>query len=150
MTALATAMACRCPPDSSATVWRTERIVVTESEVNVSMPRYVVDKLQMALNDRTKPLKGSKVLVLGLAYKKDVDDPRESPSFKLMELLQQRGAELSYNDPHIETLPAMRHYDVPHLSSEALTPEFLASQDCVVVATDHSAYDWNFIAGTPS
>ena len=93
----------------------------------------------------SKPVRGSKVAILGVAYKKDVDDPRESPSFKLMELLQARGAVLSYNDPHIPTLPSMRHYEVPRLASEVLTPEYLATQDCVLIATDHSAYDWEFV-----
>ena len=80
-----------------------------------------------------------------MAYKKDVDDPRESPSFKLMELLQAGGAVVSYNDPHIPVLPAMRHFHVPRLASETMTPEYLASLDCVLIATDHSAYDYDFI-----
>ncbi|MGE0757783.1 MAG: UDP binding domain-containing protein, partial [Pirellulaceae bacterium] len=75
----------------------------------------------------------------------DVDDPRESPSFKLMELLLARGAQLSYNDPHIPALPSMRHFHVPAMTSEQLTPEYLSAQDCVLIATDHSAYDWEFI-----
>jgi len=83
--------------------------------------------------------------LLGVAYKKDVDDPRESPSFVLMELLLAGGAALSYNDPHIPKLPAMRHYHVPDLTSQPLTPAFLSSQDCVVIATDHSAYDYSMI-----
>src|SRR6185503_8900499 len=91
-------------------------------------------------------VRGSKIAILGLAYKKDVDDPRESPSFKLMELLQERGAIISYNDPHIPHLPAMRNFHVPELSSQPLTPEYLRSQDCVLIATDHSSYDWRFIA----
>ena len=87
----------------------------------------------------------SYIAILGVAYKKDVDDPRESPSFKLLELLQARGANLSYNDPHIPTLPSMLHFTVPDLTSEELTSEYLSSQDCVVIATDHSSYDWDFI-----
>ncbi|MDX1927770.1 MAG: UDP binding domain-containing protein, partial [Pirellulaceae bacterium] len=83
-----------------------------------------------------------KICVLGVAYKKDVDDPRESPSFKLMELLQARGAILSYSDPHIPSLPAMRHYDVPDLDSQELTPAFLASLDCALIATDHTGFDY--------
>ena len=71
--------------------------------------------------------------------------PRESPSFKLMDLLLERGADLSYNDPHIPTLPKMRHHDVPDISSSELTSEFLAAQDCVLISTDHSAYDFDFI-----
>jgi UDP-N-acetyl-D-glucosamine dehydrogenase len=80
-----------------------------------------------------------------MAYKKDVDDPRESPSFVLMEMLLARGADLTYNDPHIPQLPRMRHHDVPDLSSQELTPAFLAAQDCVLIATDHTAYDYDFI-----
>jgi UDP-N-acetyl-D-glucosamine dehydrogenase len=121
------------------------RFIELAGEINTSMPRYVVDRLAEALNQVGKPVRGSRVGILGVAYKKDVDDPRESPSFKLMELLQERGAILSYNDPHIETLPDMRHYDVPRLASEPLTANFLSALDCVLIATDHSAYDWDFI-----
>jgi len=122
------------------------RFIELAGEINASMPYHVVEKVAQALNDMGKPIRGSKIGVLGVAYKKDVDDPRESPSFKLMELLQERGAVLSYNDPHIPVLPSMRHYDVPRLASESLTAEYLASQDCILIATDHSAYDWNFVA----
>ncbi len=80
-----------------------------------------------------------------MAYKKDVDDPRESPSFELMELLLAGGADLSYNDPHVPRLPPMRHHHLPAMESQQLTPEFLAAQDCVLIATDHSAYDYDFI-----
>jgi UDP-N-acetyl-D-glucosamine dehydrogenase len=121
------------------------RFIELAGEVNTQMPHYVVSKTADALNAVGKPVRGSKIAILGVAYKKDVDDPRESPSFKVMELLQERGAVLSYNDPHVPVLPTMRHYDVPRLASEPLTPEYLASQDCVVIATDHSAYDWDFI-----
>ena len=80
-----------------------------------------------------------------MAYKRDVDDPRESPSFRLMELLATRGAKLSYSDPHIPCLPRMRHYDVPEMTSRELTPEFLAEQDCVLIVTDHTAFDYDLI-----
>ena len=80
-----------------------------------------------------------------MAYKKDVDDPRESPSFKLMELLEERGAEISYVDPHIPRLPKMRHFDVPDLCSQEPTPEYISSLDCVLIATNHSAFDWKEI-----
>ncbi|MCP4479551.1 MAG: nucleotide sugar dehydrogenase, partial [Planctomycetaceae bacterium] len=112
---------------------------------NTSMPLYVVHRLAEALNQAGKPIKGSRIGIFGVAYKKDVDDPRESPSFKLMELLAERGAELSYCDPHIPTLPKMRHFDVPELSSQEPTPEYLASLDCLLIATDHSSFDWNEI-----
>jgi UDP-N-acetyl-D-glucosamine dehydrogenase len=82
---------------------------------------------------------------LGVAYKRDVDDPRESPSFELMELLGNRGAVLTYNDPHVPVLPEMRHYDFPPMESVDLSPEFLSQQDCVLIATDHSAYDYESI-----
>lgn len=121
------------------------RFIELAGEINTSMPQYVIEKLAEALNDAGKPVRGSRVCVLGVAYKKDVDDPRESPSFKLMELLQARGAVLSYNDPHVPVLPSMRHYRTPRLHSEPLTAEYLASQDCVLIATDHSAYDWEMI-----
>jgi UDP-N-acetyl-D-glucosamine dehydrogenase len=122
------------------------RFIELAGEINTAMPKYVVTRTMEALNHAGKPLRGSRIGVLGVAYKKDVDDPRESPSFKLMELLQKGGAVLSYNDPHIPTLPSMRHYDVPRLASEPLTPDYLSSLDCVLIATDHSAYDWEMIA----
>jgi UDP-N-acetyl-D-glucosamine dehydrogenase len=81
-----------------------------------------------------------------MAYKKDVDDPRESPGFELMDLLLKKGAAVSYNDPHIAALPRMRHYPHLRMSSQPLTPEFLAAQDCLLIATDHSAYDYAMIA----
>lgn len=121
------------------------RFIELAGEINTSMPRFVVGRVAESLNSQCKPIRGSKVGVLGVAYKKDVDDPRESPSFKLMEMLQAAGAIVSYNDPHIETLPEMRHYDVPNLTSEPLTAEYLSSQDCILIATDHSVYDWEFI-----
>ena len=121
------------------------RFIELAGEVNSRMPEYVISRVAEFLNDAGKPIRGSKICLLGMAYKKDVDDPRESPSFVLMDLLRQRGAELSYNDPHIPKLPRMRHHDVPDLSSVELTPELLASQDCVLIATDHTAYDYDFI-----
>jgi UDP-N-acetyl-D-glucosamine dehydrogenase len=121
------------------------RFIELAGEINTSMPKYVIGRTMEALNSVGKPMRGSQVGVLGVAYKKDVDDPRESPSFKLMELLQASGAIVSYNDPHIPVLPAMRHFKVPRLASETLTPQYLASLDCVLIATDHSAYDYDFI-----
>jgi UDP-N-acetyl-D-glucosamine dehydrogenase len=110
------------------------------------MPAYVVRRVGDALNDRGKPVKGSKVAVLGVAYKRDVDDCRESPGLELMELLTDKGAEVSYHDPHISKLPTLRHH--PELTGRASRPlsrEYLAEQDCVLVATDHSAFDWPWI-----
>jgi UDP-N-acetyl-D-glucosamine dehydrogenase len=105
----------------------------------------VITRLAEALNDAGKPIKGSHICILGMAYKKDVDDPRESPSFVLLEMLLSRGAIVTYNDPHIPKLPPMRHHDVPDMSSTDLTSKFLAAQDCVLIATDHSAYDYDFV-----
>jgi UDP-N-acetyl-D-glucosamine dehydrogenase len=122
------------------------RFIELAGEINTSMPAYVVGKVADALNDDGKPVKGSKIAILGMAYKKDVDDPRESPGFELMDLLLQKGAVVTYNDPHIPTLPAMRHYPHLRMASQELTPDYLRSQDCVLVATDHSAYDWSWIA----
>lgn len=123
----------------------TTRFIELAGEINTSMPKHVVQRVIEALNEHRKPLNGSKVLVLGVAYKKDVDDPRESPSFTLMELLLAGGAQLSYNDPHIPQLPEMRHHHVPDMTSVELTPETLAEYDCVLIATDHSAYDYDEI-----
>ena len=126
------------------------RFIELAGEVNTSMPAYVVQSVAEALNEAEKPVRGSRVAILGVAYKRDIDDPRESPSFKLIELLMKRGAVLSYNDPHIPVLPSMRHYEVPRLTSQPLTAEYLAAQDCVLIATDHSAYDWDFVASHAS
>ena len=121
------------------------RFIELAGEINRSMPEYVVSRVALALNRDSKPIRGSRIGILGVAYKKDVDDPRESPSFRIMELLSEAGAELTYNDPFIPQLPQMRHYDVESLQSEALTPDYLRSQDLVLIATDHSQYDWEFI-----
>ena len=121
------------------------KFIELAGEVNSRMPEYVIGRLAEFLNEVGKPIKGSKICMLGVAYKKDVDDPRESPSFVLMELLLARGADLTYNDPHVPHLPKMRHHDLPEMSSQELTPEFLAQQDCLLIATDHSSYDYNFI-----
>jgi len=120
------------------------RFIELAGEVNTNMPLWVVQKVMDALNEHSKSMKGSKILVLGAAYKKDIDDPRESPSFKLMEILLDRGAEVDYNDPLIPELPSMRMYDI-HRKSVDLTPDNLKRYDCVLISTDHSAYDWQFI-----
>src|SRR5205823_6971293 len=123
------------------------RFIELAGEVNRDMPAYVVAKVADALNTAGKPVRGSKVAVLGVAYKKDVDDPRESPGFELMDLLLKKGALVSYNDPHIAELPPMRHYPHLRMTSKQLTPDYLRSQDCVLIATDHSAYDWPWVVG---
>jgi UDP-N-acetyl-D-glucosamine dehydrogenase len=123
----------------------TTRFIELAGEINTSMPTYVVSRVADALNDRGLAVKGSKVLLLGMAYKKDVDDPRESPGFELMELLLEKGAEVEYSDPHIPSLPSMRRY--PHLKrdSRPLSSEYLGSRDCVLIVTDHSSFDWPWI-----
>jgi UDP-N-acetyl-D-glucosamine dehydrogenase len=121
------------------------RFIELAGEINTAMPQYVVGRVAEALNEHGKPLKGSSICVLGIAYKKDVDDPRESPAFPILELLERRGACVSYNDPHVPALPHMRHHHL-QLDSQPLTETFLAEQDCVVVVTDHSAYDFAWIA----
>jgi UDP-N-acetyl-D-glucosamine dehydrogenase len=120
------------------------RFIELAGEVNTAMPNYVIARIAEALNEEGRPVKGSRVLVLGVAYKKDVDDPRESPAFTILELLQRRGAVVSYNDPHVPTLPAMRHHTV-RLDSVPLTEQTLAEHDCVVIVTDHSAYDYEWL-----
>jgi UDP-N-acetyl-D-glucosamine dehydrogenase len=123
----------------------TTRFIELAGEINTRMPQYVIQRLSEALNDACKPVRGSKICILGVAYKRNIDDPRESPSFALMELLLARGAEISYNDPHVPRLPKMRQHELPDLKSQPLDPEFLADQDCVLISTDHSAYDYPFI-----
>lgn len=121
------------------------RFIELAGEINTAMPYNVVDAVGSALNEREKSLKGSKILLLGVAYKKDVDDLRESPSLKLLELLTERGAKLDYNDPYFSALFKMRHYDFTDKRSVELTPERLGTYDCVLIATDHSSYDYESI-----
>jgi len=121
------------------------RFIELAGEINTAMPYHVVDALVAALNAHEKSVKGSKILVLGVAYKKDVDDLRESPSLKLLELLSVRGAKLDYNDPYFPALFKMRHYDFSHMKSVELSPQNLATYDCVLIATDHTQYDYEAI-----
>jgi UDP-N-acetyl-D-glucosamine dehydrogenase len=120
------------------------RFIELAGEINTRMPYYVVQKTIEALGTRGKSIRGARVLILGLAYKKDVDDVRESPSLKLMELFKEVGAEVDYNDPYIPAPPRLRKYKLDR-GSVALTPENLGAYCCVVVATDHSQYDPDFI-----
>ena len=123
------------------------RFIELAGEVNVTMPAYVIEKLQLALNDHGKPVKNSKVLVLGLAYKKDIDDPRESPAFELIDQLLKLGADISYHDPFIPTAPRMRSWpNLPVLHSVVLDAETLEGVDAVLIATDHSVIDYSFVA----
>ena len=107
----------------------------------------MVAKTADALNDRGKPLRGSRVLVLGIAYKKNIDDPRESPALELMARIHAKGAAVSYSDPHIPAAPPMRQYDFAGqgLRSVELTPDTLAAADAVVLATDHDRFDYEAI-----
>jgi UDP-N-acetyl-D-glucosamine dehydrogenase len=122
------------------------RFIELAGEINADMPYFVVERVAAALNGSGKPLKGSQILVLGVAYKKDVDDNRESPGMKIIDILQQRGARVIYNDPHIPRCAGMRRYPHLDLQSEPLTPELLKRVDCVLLVTDHSAYDYTWIA----
>jgi len=125
------------------------RFIELSGEINTSMPYYVIDKVVHALNERGKSIRSSRILVLGLAYKKDVDDTRESPSLKLIDLLMQRGASVDYNDPHVPRTVKTRKYDL-RMESVPLTEENLRKYDCVLVATDHSDYDYDFIVRNSS
>ena len=120
------------------------RFIELAGEINVAMPEWVVNKVMYALNWRKKSVKGAKILVLGLAYKPDIDDVRESPSLELIELLQYRGAKVDYNDPFIPQTHKMREHDL-QMKSKKLTPKMLAGYDAVLISTNHSAYDYQFI-----
>lgn len=121
------------------------RFIELAGEVNRAMPAYVVNKLVNALNEQRKALKGSKILVLGIAYKPNVDDMRESPAVVIMEELRALGAHVSYSDPHVPVFPEMRehHFD---LASVPVTAATLPDYDCVLLATDHKAFDYDLIA----
>jgi len=120
------------------------RFIELAGEINTNMPYYVVMKTMEALNERKKSLKGSKVLVLGLAYKKDIDDVRESPSLELIELLRDKGAQVDYNDPYIPKTHKQRKYNLG-MRSKGLTAAMLRKYDLVLIATDHSSYDYEWI-----
>lgn len=120
------------------------RFIELAGEINTGMPEYVINRLMLALNDRAKPLRGARLLVLGLAYKKDVDDCRESPALRLIELLHANGAQVDYNDPYVPQAPRMRKYRLEMRSVE-LTAESLRGYDAILIVTDHSAYDYSFI-----
>jgi len=122
------------------------KFIELAGEVNVRMPEYVVGKLQAALNDCGRAVKGAKVLVLGLAYKKDIDDPRESPAFEVMHELLKLGADVSYHDPFVPVAPKMRSWpNLPAMTSRPLTPEVLSSADVALLITDHSIVDYDLV-----
>ena len=117
------------------------RFIELAGEINHYMPQWVVGKIADALNERGKAIKGSKILVLGLAYKKNIDDTRESPAVEIMELLRDKGAHIDYSDPHVPVFPRKRDYHFD-LHSVTLTGDSIASYDCVVLATDHDSFDY--------
>jgi UDP-N-acetyl-D-glucosamine dehydrogenase len=118
------------------------RFIELAGEINIAMPYHVIASVVTALNQRKKALNGSKVLVLGLAYKRDIDDLRESPSLTIIELLQREGAQVSYNDPYFPTVGRGRKYDL-HMTCVPL--DNLKQYDCVLIVTDHSDYDYRRI-----
>ena len=117
------------------------RMIELAGEINSEMPHYVVDKVQDALNQRTKPIRGSRILILGMAYKRDIDDVRESPSLDVMRLLMRKGAEIQYHDPYVSEILD----DGEVYRSVPITDRLLRSCDCVVIATDHSVIDYKFV-----
>ncbi|MEA2011828.1 MAG: nucleotide sugar dehydrogenase [Verrucomicrobiota bacterium] len=120
------------------------RFIELAGEVNSSMPQWVIAKVVEALNNNKKSVAGSKILLLGLSYKKDVDDIRESPTLELMKILKSKGAEVAYSDPHIPVFPRIRKHNF-NLSSINLTAETIAWYDCIIIATNHSAFDYELI-----
>jgi len=121
------------------------RFIELAGEINSSMPKWVVGRVMDALNQRKKALKAARILVLGIAYKSDVDDMRESPSVHVMEILREKGAEVAYSDPYVPDFPKMREHQFD-LSSVALNPDSVAGFDCVILTTQHKAFDYQMIA----
>lgn len=138
------------PIDPFYLTWRARqfgmptRFIELAGEINTDMPHYVISRVMEALNEKKKSLKGSKVLVLGLAYKKDIDDVRESPSLELIELLRDKGAKVDYNDPYIPRTHKQRDYDLK-MNSRDLSAAMLKKYDVVLISTDHSEYDYDWI-----
>ena len=140
------------PIDPFYLTWVARRVGVATKfielagEINTRMPHYVVEKTMLALNDAGKAVRGAKVLILGLAYKPDVDDVRESPAIELIELFEELGASVRYCDPHVPVPPKMREHDLRHHTSIEISAKSIVEFDVVVVATDHKAFDWDMIA----
>jgi UDP-N-acetyl-D-glucosamine dehydrogenase len=123
------------------------KFIELAGEINRRMPEYVVQRLQQALNERGKSIKGSKLLILGLAYKKDINDTRESPAYQIIPRLVDLGAEIAYHDPFVPAVLRTRHWPEPlALLSQPLTSETIASQDAVLIITDHTSVDYDLIA----
>jgi len=125
---------------------RTTRFIELAGEINTEMPRFVVQKTMLALNQQGKALKGARILVLGLSYKPDIDDVRESPAIAIIEQLEALGAVVDYSDPHVPRGHKMREHDIADWVSVPLTKQELATRDAVIVATDHKAFDWDLVA----
>jgi len=122
----------------------TTRFIELAGEINTQMPQYVVAKVAEALNTRSRPIRDSKVLILGIAYKPDVEDMRESPAATIIELLMEQGADVSYHDPHCPNFPEMRQHDID-LNSVPLDESTVASCDCVLIVTDHANMDYGLV-----
>jgi UDP-N-acetyl-D-glucosamine dehydrogenase len=123
------------------------RFIELAGEINTAMPNYVLGKLQNALNEAGRSVKGARVLILGLAYKKNVGDMRESPSLRLFDLLRERGAKVDYHDPFIPVIPSSREYGhLEGIASRELGEETIAGYDAVLVATDHDGIDYAMVA----
>ncbi|MEM7165596.1 MAG: nucleotide sugar dehydrogenase [Planctomycetota bacterium] len=125
------------------------RFIELAGEVNAMMPHYVVDRTIQALNDQRKSLRGSKILIVGVAYKPNINDVRESPAAEIIDLLVAGGADLGYHDPHVPEFPRMRKHDI-RMASLELTPELIAAQDAILVITDHDDVSWQTIADNAS
>jgi UDP-N-acetyl-D-glucosamine dehydrogenase len=144
------------PVDPFYLTWKAKEVdyatkfIELAGEINIQMPYYVVGKTVEALNDRGMTVKGAKILVLGLAYKKDIDDQRESPALKIITLLQEKRAKVSYNDPHVPVASGYRDFPDLVLKSVKLTAGKLKEFDAVIIATDHSTYDFDWIAQNAS
>ncbi|HDZ27622.1 MAG TPA: nucleotide sugar dehydrogenase, partial [Candidatus Aminicenantes bacterium] len=144
------------PVDPFYLAWKAKEVdhptkfIELAGEINTFMPYYVVTKTIEALNERGKSIKGARILILGIAYKKDIDDQRESPALKIISLLQNKGAKVSYNDPYVPQSYGHRDYPGLELKSVALTEKMLKKFDAVIIATAHSDYDFAWIAGNSS
>ena len=144
------------PVDPFYLAWKAKEVeyptkfIELAGEINTQMPYYVVSKTIHALNERRKSIKGAKILILGVAYKKDVDDQRESPSLRIISLLQEKGARVAYNDPYVPQSYGHRDYPELRLESVALNERKLRGFDAVIITTDHSAYDYDWIVKNAS
>jgi len=142
------------PVDPYYLTWKAKEVdyqtkfIELAGELNTRMPYYVVNKTIEALNRQRKSIRGARILVLGVAYKKDIDDQRESPSLKIISLLREMGARVAYNDPYVPRSGGHREYPGLELRSVPLTTRRLKASDAVIIATDHSAYDYDWIART--